>query len=113
MAPVLHALEDGQERSMSELRAVIAEQLALTPDDLRATIPSGPFLLASRLHWAVTYLYQSGLIRRLRRGVVQITPRGLEVLAEHPDRVDVSVLVQFEEFIEFRSRSRRVGPAGP
>jgi len=98
---------------MSELRAVIAEQLALTPDDLRATIPSGHSLLASRLHWAVTYLYQSGLIRRLRRGVVQITPRGLEVLAEHPDRVDVSVLVQFEEFIEFRSRSRRVGPAGP
>jgi len=28
------------------------------------------------------------------------------VLAEHPDRVDVSVLLQFEEFIEFRSRTR-------
>ena len=98
---------------MSELRTVIAEQLALTPDDLRTAIPSGHSLLASRLHWAVTYLYQSGLIRRLRRGVVQITPRGQEVLAKHPDRVDVSVLVQFKEFLEFRRRSRRVGPAGP
>jgi restriction system protein len=43
---------------------------------------------------------------------VQITARGREVLAKHPDRVDVSVLVQFEEFIEFRSRSRRAVPAG-
>jgi restriction system protein len=48
-------------------------------------------LFASRLHWAVTYLYQTGLLRRPRRGVVEITPRGLEVLAKHPDRVDLSV----------------------
>jgi restriction system protein len=98
---------------MSQLRTVIADQLPLTPDDLRATIPSGASLFANRLHWAVTYMYQSGLVRRPRRGVVQITPRGNEVLAKHPDRVDLGVLVQFEEFIEFRSRSRRVGPAGP
>jgi restriction system protein len=113
MAPVLHALADGQERSMSELRTVIADQLALTPEDLRATIPSGHSLLASRVHWAVTYVYQSGLVRRPRRGVVQITSRGQEVLAKHPDRVDLSVLVQFEEFIEFRGRSRQAHPGGP
>ena len=57
-------------------------------------------------------MYQSGLVRRPRRGVVQITPRGQEVLAKHPDRVDIGVLVQFEEFIEFRGRSRQAGPAG-
>ena len=113
MAPALHALADGHEHSMSELRTVIADQLALTPADLRATIPSGASLFASRLHWAVTYMYQSGLVRRPRRGVVQITPRGQEVLAKHPDRVDLGVLVQFEEFIEFRGRSRQAGQAGP
>jgi len=57
-------------------------------------------------------MYQSGLVRRPRRGVVQISVRGREVLAKHPDRVDLSVLVQFEEFIEFRSRTRQVGQAG-
>jgi restriction system protein len=41
------------------------------------------------------------------------SPRGQEVLAKHPDRVDLGVLVQFEEFIEFKSRSRRIGQAGP
>jgi hypothetical protein len=109
MAPALHALVDGQEHSMSELRTIITDQLALTSDDLRATIPSGDPLFASRLNWAVTYMYQSGLVRRPRRGVVQITPRGQEVLAQHPDRVDISVLGQFEEFIEFRGRSRQPG----
>jgi restriction system protein len=64
------------------------------------------------VHWAVTYLYQSGLLRRPRRGVVRITPRGQEVLAKHPDRVDLSVLVQFEEFIEFRGHSRQADRAG-
>lgn len=46
------------------------------------------------------------MVRRLRRAIVQITGRGREVLAEHPERVDVGVLLQFEEFIEFRSRTR-------
>jgi restriction system protein len=63
--------------------------------------------LASRVHWAVTYMYQAGLVRRPRRGAVEITPRGMDVLAKHPDRVDLSVLGQFAEFNDFRNRTRR------
>ncbi|HEY2577362.1 MAG TPA: winged helix-turn-helix domain-containing protein [Streptosporangiaceae bacterium] len=91
MAPALHVLADGQDHSMPELRTVITERVALTPGDLVATIRSGASLFSSRLHWAITYMYQSGLVRRPRRGVVQITPRGQEVLAKHPDRVDLSI----------------------
>lgn len=107
MAPVLQALADQHERSMSQLRAVIADKIGLTEDDLRAKIPSGTPLFASRLHWAVTYMYQSGLVRRPRRGVVEITARGMEVLAEYPERVDLTVLGQFAEFNDFRNRTRR------
>jgi restriction system protein len=111
MAPVLHALADGQEQPNSRLRETLAGQLDLTDEDLRATIPSGSPLFASRVHWAVTYLYHAGLLSRPRRGVVQITQRGREVLAKHPDRVDLTVLNQFEEFVEFRSPSRdAIGP---
>jgi restriction system protein len=110
MAPALHALTDSQEHSIPHLREAIAGQLRLTEEDLRATIPSGSPLFASRLHWAITYLYHAGLVARPRRGVVQITQRGREVLTKHPDRVDVSVLGQFSEFIEFRTPSRRGGP---
>jgi restriction system protein len=107
MAPVLHALADQQAHSMSELRRVIASQINLTEDDLRAKIPSGAPLFANRLHWAITYMYQAGLLSRPKRGVVQITDRGQKILAKHPDRVDLGVLAQFEEFIDFQNRSRR------
>jgi restriction system protein len=96
---------------MSQLRTVIADQIGLSEDDLRATIPSGAPVFASRLHWAVSYMYQTGLVRRPRHRIVEITPRGLDVLAKHPDRVDLGVLVQFKEFIDFRSRSRHVDQA--
>jgi restriction system protein len=111
MAPVLRALADGQEQPNSQLRETLAGQLDLNDEDLRAIIPSGSPLFASRVHWAVTYLYHAGLLSRPRRGVVQITQRGREVLVKHPDRVDLTVLSQFEEFVEFRSPSR--GASGP
>lgn len=36
-------------------------------------------------------------------GRTEITPRGEEVLAAHPDRIDLTVLEQFTEFQEFRA----------
>jgi serine/threonine protein kinase len=109
MAPVLGALADGQEQPVSRLRETLVGQLKLAGEDLTAALPSGGSLFGSRVQRAVTYLYHAGLLSRPRRGVVQITPRGREILAKHPDRIDVSVLRQFEEFVEFRSRSRRGG----
>jgi restriction system protein len=111
MAPALQALADNNEHSMSQLRTIIADEIGVTEEDLRAKIPSGAPLFASRLHWAVTYMYQAGLVRRPRRGIVQITQRGMDVLAKHPDRVDLTVLGQFAEFNDFRSRTRRVEQA--
>jgi len=105
MAPVLSALADGGDHSLAELRTVLAERLGLTEEDLQAKIPSGTPLFANRLHWAVTYMYQAGLLSRPKRGVVRITGRGRKVAAAHPDRVDVGVLSEFPEFIEFKSRS--------
>jgi restriction system protein len=60
----------------------------------------------NRVAWSVTYLAQAGLIRRPRRAVNQITDRGLQVLRDHPDRVDNRLLMQFDEFREFIDRAR-------
>jgi restriction system protein len=50
---------------------------------------------------------QAGLVERPRRAVNQITERGLDVLRDHPVRVDNHILEQFEEFRDFRARSAR------
>jgi restriction system protein len=105
MAPTLSVLADGGDHSLAELRTVIAQRLGLAEEDLQAKIPSGTPLFANRLHWAVTYMYQAGLLSRPKRGVVRITGRGRKVAAAHPDRVDVGVLSEFPEFIDFKSRS--------
>jgi restriction system protein len=44
--------------------------------------------------------------------VVRITGRGRKVVAEHPDRVDVRVLSEFPEFIDFKGRTRVPRQAG-
>ena len=56
MAPTLSVLADGGDHSLAELRTAVANHLALTEDDLRATISSGTPLLANRLQWAITYV---------------------------------------------------------
>jgi restriction system protein len=106
MAPVLRALEDGQPKSIKEIRDHVAAEMGITEEDKQELIKSGISVFDSRTAWAVTYLAQAGLIRRPKRAVNQITERGLQVLQERPDRVDNHVLVQFEEFREFKSRAR-------
>jgi len=103
MRPLLALLADGAEQPVAVLRGELAEQFSLTPEDLEEELPSGRAkTFANRVGWATTYLYRCGLLDRTSRSVYRITDRGRGVLESHPDRVDLSVLSQFEEFHEFR-----------
>lgn len=113
MAPTLRALQDLQMRSASEIRLIVAAEVGITDDDLREVIKSGLPVFSSRVNWALIYMVQAGLIRRPRRGVLQVTERGEAVLRDHADRVDNHVLQEFEEFREFTSRARRAKPTIP
>jgi restriction system protein len=107
MRPLLATLADGQEHTITSVRLALADRFSLTPDDLEAQLPSGRAkLFANRVGWATTYLYRTGLIERPRRSVYRITDRGRTVLAECPERVDLKVLAQFDEFHEFRARNK-------
>jgi len=112
MLPSLTALQGGEPQSVGQVRQIVATQLGLGEDDLRETIKSGARVFDNRVHWALTYMVQAGLARRPRRGQVEITERGREVLQQHPRRIDNSILSTFEDFQEFKSRAR-AGQAGP
>ena len=108
MRPLLALHNDGREMTQPELRATLADQFALTPAELEERIPSGTAnTFANRVAWASTHMKQAGLIEKPRRGISIITDRGRTVLTEHPDRVDMSVLERFPEYMDFRTRSRR------
>jgi restriction system protein len=56
--------------------------------------------------WAKTYLKQAGLVEQPRRAMVTITQRGREVLASNPQKIDGALLLGFEEFRAFMSRTK-------
>ena len=79
MLPVLRALADGRTLSARQLRERVAEDVGLSEADRAETIPSGAPVFDNRVHWAVTYMVQAGLLARPRRGAVELTDRGREV----------------------------------
>jgi restriction endonuclease Mrr len=85
-------------------RAALAEHFQLSEDDRTERIPSGRVTyLQNLVGWAATYLFRAGLLERPRRAHYRITERGRKVLDQHPELVNLSVLRQFGEFVEFLS----------
>jgi restriction system protein len=107
MRPLLAAHERVEVCKRAPLRDRLADEFGLTDEDRAQLLPSGrQRQFDNRVAWATTHLYQAGLLARPGRGVTALTQRGGEVLANHPNRVDMSVLGGFEEYRAFRSRSK-------
>ena len=106
MRPLLELHADGGEKTQQELRDALAQQFKLTEEDLAERLPSGTArTFVNRVAWASTHMKEAGLLVKPRRGISTITERGRTVLREYPERVDMSVLEQFSEYVEFRTRS--------
>jgi restriction system protein len=106
MLPVLR-LSAEKTWDMRDLVARIADDLDLTEAEREQEIPSGRTkVIASRVHWAKTYLKQAGLIEQPKRAKVEITQRGRDVLDTHPTKIDAPLLLQFPEFQDFLSRTK-------
>ena len=104
MLPLLKFYADGQEHTFREAVEALATEFKLTDQERREMLPSGQQeVFDNRVGWARTYMKKAGLIESPKRGVNRITQRGLDVLKQKPDRIDVSFLAQFQEFKEFRA----------
>lgn len=109
MLPVLLSSADGEIR-IGDAVDKLALKLGLTPEERSELLPSGKqTLFGNRIHWAKTYLSKAGLFESTRRGHFKITPRGQQVIASKPARIDNNFLNQFEEFRQFKEKSVRAG----
>ena len=112
MLPLLQIASDGTAHSMREAFELLADQFALTDEQLKDLLPSGrQTTFENRVGWARTYIKKAGLLDSPRRGYFQITERGRQVLAQHPARIDRQFLMQYPEFVAFHrpQPSRQVG----
>jgi restriction system protein len=104
MLPLLRfAAEKKDETSTGEVVEVLSKEFGLTDEDLRELLPSGiQFTFVNRVGWASTYMKKAGLLEATRRGYFRITSRGQELLRKQPKAINVKLLKQYPEFLEFQ-----------
>jgi len=114
MLPTLRTLADGAVRRSGEIRDEVAKVFDLTDEELRELVPSGQkTLFSDRVSWALTYMKKAGLLETPRRAHYRITAAGRELLARKPERIDLTVLAEYPEFVEWKDRSDAPKPQKP
>jgi len=107
MLPVLKLAADGEEHKFSHAVDALADQFALSQEERNELLPSGSqAVFNNRVGWARSYLKQAGLLGAPKRGFFVITPKGQELLAKNPPEINVTLLEQYPEFVEFRNRRK-------
>ncbi len=108
MLPMLRAASDGKEYALRDMRQLLAEEFGLSEEEKTALLPSGrQRIFANRVAWSKVYLGQAGLLTSPKRGFLKISQRGIEVLRQKPERIDIKFLDRFPEFVEFRTSGKK------
>ena len=108
MLPILRQLSDGNQKTIAELKTLMAKEFKLSDVELKELLPSGNQpVFDNRVGWARTYLKKALLIESPKRGVFNITDRGLSVLDEKPESITSTYLKKFEEFQEFQNVEKK------
>lgn len=104
MLPLLRfAAAKRDETSTGEAVETLAMELGLSEDDLQEMLPSGiQGTFVNRVGWASTYMKKAGLLEATRRGYYRITKQGQDLLNKKPPCINVKLLKQYPEFLEFQ-----------
>ena len=109
MLPLLIAISDGKEHEYKLVKKDIVLFFKISEDELRLKIPSNrAYLFDNRLGWANTYLKKAGLVISERRGHLQITKDGQNLLAKKPNGIKISDLKKFDKFKEFHTAKDKI-----
>lgn len=107
MLPFLRYAQNESELSTREVVPFLVEYYNLSEEEATELIPSGyQTKLSNRVSWIFVHLQRAGLIEKTRRGFYKITARGLELLKQNPERIDLKTLKQFPEYVEFKKIKR-------
>jgi restriction system protein len=102
---MLPLLEIASDKNIHEFRAAIdtlIERFNLTDEQKQELLPSGKQpIFENRAGWAKTHLKKAGLLNYPKRGCIEITERGISVLKNKPEKIDMKFLKQFDEYNEF------------
>lgn len=107
MLPLLQLAGDGRLRRLAEYRTLLADQLGLTPEELKQPLPNNPQpVFTNRVAWAAIYLHRAQLLHRPKRGHYEITERGERVVGTEPPGIKIKDLQEFPEFVEWQAKKK-------
>jgi restriction system protein len=102
--PLLEIAADGNEHSLKTSREILAEKMMISAEDLKELLPSGnQTKFDNRVAWAKTYFIQAKVLESPKRGYFRITDRGRDLLKKGHGKIDVKILNQYPEFVEFHT----------
>lgn len=108
MLPLLKEISDQKNYRLDDVVEKFSNKFNLSAFERSQLLPSGvSTVIKNRTGWARSYLKQAGLIAYPQRGIFTITEKGLDVLKSSPSRIDVKFLMQFPDFVAFRSRTHK------
>jgi restriction system protein len=100
--PLLDLAADGREHSIQEARESIGKTMRLSEEDMKQLLPSGTQrMFDNRVAWAKSYFVQAKVFESPRRGYFRITQRGQDLHKQGHKRIDIRILNQYPEFVEF------------
>ena len=104
---VLEAMSDGADYHWRVCVPYIAERLKLTPEECQQMLPkNNKSVLEDRVHWAITYVRQAGLLESPKRGYNRITAEGLRILKDASVLLNDDYMMRYEKFARFKKGSR-------
>jgi restriction system protein len=102
MLPLMEIAADKNVYLFRDVINKLIEKYDLTDEEIKELLPSGKQpIFENRVGWAKTHLKKAGLLVYPKRGCIQITERGLLLLKNKPDKIDMKMLKQFDEYNEF------------
>ena len=93
MLPVLELLKNGNPVKLSDMVNIMSDKYNLTEEERNEWLPSKvQKTMYNRVAWAKQYLINSELIESPERGSFVITQKGLDILGQKPNKIDLRFL---------------------
>ncbi len=102
MLPLMQFASDEKEHSVRAVIEHLAGYFRLTDLERRELLQSGKQpIFDNRVGWSRTYLKKAGLLDYPSRAHLSITKRGIGLLKQQPSSINMTLLKQYPEFLEF------------
>ena len=107
MLPLLKEISNRNEFTAKDVNSNLSKYFNLTDDELQEMLPSGKqAVFVNRVAWAKAHLKIAGLLESPKRGSFKITPKGLEVLNQNPEIINLKFLKTLPDYIEYLESSK-------